>query len=340
MINWFPDTNLKPYNTFGIKVRSAGLALARNPEDVIAILEHINRTQRKLLILGGGSNVLLTQDWPGVVLLNRLEGYNIVDESHEQVIVKVNSGEDWHKLVMWSVNHGLYGIENLALIYGSVGAGPMQNIGAYGVELKDVFVELEAIHLKNGNLKQFKLTDCEFSYRSSVFKNSEKDNWFIMSVTLKLSKIPRLVLDYGQIREELNKRKIETPTSKDIAKIVMDIRRSKLPEPAVLGNAGSFFKNPEVSENKAFDLKSHFPEMPMYDSEKIGFKKLAAGWLIESCGLKGFKRGSCGVHDKQALVLVNFGGASGKEILSLAHFVQEQVYKKFDIALEPEVNIL
>jgi UDP-N-acetylmuramate dehydrogenase len=339
MTIWLEEYSLKPYNTFGVDARAASIAVIRSIEDAKTLLEHIWLTERQLLILGGGSNVLLVRDWAGVVALNRLEGLKIIEETDEHVWIKVGSGHNWHQCVMWSVERGLGGIENLALIPGSVGAGPMQNIGAYGMELSDTFVELEAMSLQNGSLRIFSRNDCQFGYRTSYFKGAGRGRWLILSVTLKLSKKPTLKLDYGNVREEVAKIS-HNPTPADVAKAVIAIRRSKLPDPAELGNAGSFFKNPEVPGDKAEELKSQYPEMPVYPSLHPGKRKLAAGWLIEQCGLKGYRRGACGVHDRQALVLVNYGGATGREILDLAHYVQEKVHTKFDIMLEPEVNII
>lgn len=339
MTIWLEEYSLKPYNTFGVDARAASIAMIRSIEDAQALLEHIWLTERQLLILGGGSNVLLVRDWAGVVALNRMEGLKIIEETEEHVWVKAGSGHNWHQCVMWSVERGLGGIENLALIPGSVGAGPMQNIGAYGVELSETFVELEAMSLQNGTIRTFSLEDCHFGYRMSFFKGAGRGRWLILSVTLKLSKKPALKLGYGNLREEVAKIS-RNPTPADVAAAVIAIRRSKLPDPSVLGNAGSFFKNPEVPLDKAEALKGQFPEMPVYPTSHSGKLKLAAGWLIEQCGLKGYRRGACGVHERQALVLVNYGGATGRDILDLAHYVQEKVHSKFDIMLEPEVNII
>ncbi|MCX7768219.1 MAG: UDP-N-acetylmuramate dehydrogenase [Flavobacteriales bacterium] len=337
---WLKETSLKPYNTFGVEVSASSLALVREEGQFLRLLEHVRSSGRQLLILGGGSNVLLVRDWAGVVALNKIEGIHVVDEDSESVVVKVGSGHNWHRLVMWSVERGLGGIENLALIPGSVGAGPMQNIGAYGVELSETFVELEALSLKDGTKRIFGLADCGFGYRHSVFKAQEKGKWFIRSITLRLSKRPELRLDYGNLREEVQRLGVDRPGPAEVAQAVINIRRSKLPDPAVLGNAGSFFKNPEVPTQRAQELLSEYPSMPTFASQKPGFTKLAAGWLIEQCGLKGYRRGPCGVHERQALVLVNYGGATGRQILDLALHVQETVHRKFDIMLEPEVNII
>lgn len=339
MTIWTEEFNLQPYNTFGVAARAASIALIRSQEDALALLEHIWLTERQLLILGGGSNVLLVRDWAGVVALIRLEGLTVIEETDTHVWVKAGSGHNWHQCVMWSVERGLGGIENLALIPGSVGAGPMQNIGAYGMELSDSFVQLEAMHLRNGKVRTFSREECQFGYRTSYFKEEGRGQWLILSVTLKLSKKPELKLDYGNVREEVAKLS-PNPTPADVAKAVMTIRRSKLPDPAELGNAGSFFKNPEVPLARAEALKSQFPDLPVYPAQNPDKRKLAAGWLIEQCGLKGYRRGACGVHERQALVLVNYGGATGREILDLALYVQEKVQSKFDIMLEPEVNII
>lgn len=339
MTIWNNEFSLKPYNTFGVDARAASIATIRSVENALVLLEHIQITGRQLLILGGGSNVLFARDWAGAVALNRIEGIEILDETEEHVLVKAGSGHNWHQLVMWSVERGLGGIENLALIPGSVGAGPMQNIGAYGMELSDTFLELEAMSLESGKITTFSHKQCHFGYRTSYFKNLGVGRWFILSVTLRLSKNPRLKLDYGNVQEEVA-RLTSSPTPADVARAVMAIRRSKLPDPAEIGNAGSFFKNPEVNQDKAQALKERFPEMPVYESQKPNKLKLSGGWLIEQCGLKGYRRGACGVHERQALVLVNYGGATGREILDLALYVQEKVHIKFDIMLEPEVNII
>lgn len=336
---WTSEINLKRYNTFGVEAKAASIARLHTTGDVLTLLEHIWLTGRQCVFLGGGSNVLFVRDWAGIVALNRISGIEIIEESEDFVWVKTGSGHNWHDLVMWSVERGLGGLENLALIPGSVGAGPMQNIGAYGREIKDTFWELEAVDVNTGKVKIFKLEDCAFGYRTSYFKSQGKGLWFIQSVTLRLFKKPVLVLDYGNVREEVARLSAK-PTPADVANAVMNIRKSKLPDPAILGNAGSFFKNPELPEKKIYALREKYPEMPVYPSVQPGYLKVAAGWLIEKCGLKGFRRGACGVHAHQALVLVNYGGATGTEILDLAHHILEVVHRTFDIMLEPEVNII
>jgi UDP-N-acetylmuramate dehydrogenase len=291
------------------------------------------------LILGGGSNVLFTKDYDGLVVKNSLLGIEKVREDPNHVWLKVQSGENWHQFVDWCIGQNYGGIENLSLIPGLIGAAPMQNIGAYGVEIKSVFHELEAVDIRDGTLRTFHRDDCEFGYRESVFKKSLKGCYCIVSVTLKLDKHPQFNISYGAIQENLEKMKIKNLTLRAVSDAVISIRQSKLPDPKEIGNAGSFFKNPEV-ENLHFDkIKSKYPEMPGYPLTNQK-SKIPAGWLIEKCGWKGKVVGNTGAHKDQALVLVNYGKASGIEIKNLSQEIQRSVFEKFGIELMGEVNII
>jgi UDP-N-acetylmuramate dehydrogenase len=329
--------DLKPYNTFGVHASADGIETFQNKSELTDIFNRL--AGRPSFILGGGSNVLFTEHFSGTILLNRIPGVEVISESNEQVLIKCGAGENWHSLVMQCVSNGFGGIENLSLIPGSVGASPIQNIGAYGVEIKDVFHSLEAFHIETKEVHTFTHSDCAFGYRDSVFKGKLKGQYVILTVTFRLSKNPILNTKYGAIEQELEKMGITSPSIKDVSAAVISIRRSKLPDPAQLGNAGSFFKNPVVSEEKAEEILNRFPNAPVYPAGE-GSKKLAAGWLIEQSGLKGKRFGECGVHNQQALVLVNYGNATGKEVLQLSEQVIETVHASFGIILEREVNIV
>jgi UDP-N-acetylmuramate dehydrogenase len=289
--------------------------------------------------LGGGSNLLLTQDFDGLVLRNEIIGKSIVEESENTVLVKIGAGENWHEFVLWAIENNFGGIENMSLIPGSVGASPMQNIGAYGVEIKDVFNHLLAYHIETGETHRFSLEECQFGYRESVFKRGLKNKYVIAEVCFRLEKNRKVNTTYGAIKQELEKNGISSPTIRDVSNAVITIRQSKLPNPAELGNAGSFFKNPVVVESIADDLVKKYPEAPVYPAEN-GKKKLAAGWLIEQAGWKGKTVGTCGVHKLQALVLVNYGGSTGQQIYDLSTAIISDVQSKFGVTLEREVNIL
>lgn len=331
--------SLLSYNTFGIDVKADLLAHIGSMEDLHSALRDESLRQHERLILGGGSNVLFTRNFDGVVLLNRIGGISIVKEDESHVWVKAGAGEVWHDLVSWTVEQGWGGMENLSLIPGSVGAGPMQNIGAYGVELKDVFHELEALRMDNMEFQSFNGADCRFGYRESVFKHELKNQYFITSVTFRLSKHPILNTSYGAISQELGKLGIAQPGVKDVSEAVTRIRRSKLPDPAVLGNAGSFFKNPEVDQATADRIRGEHPDLVSYPTTP-GRVKLAAGWLIEQCGWKGKVVGHTGAHKDQALVLVNYGGATGNEVYELALEIRESVLQRFGVRIDPEVNVV
>jgi len=331
--------SLRPYNTFGINASAEYFAVGRTLDDIREYLEWANSCDQVTLILGGGSNVLFTKDIQGLVLQNAVKGIEKVDEDERNVYLKAGGGEVWHQLVLYCLDHNYAGIENLALIPGRVGASPMQNIGAYGVEVKEVFYELTAIHRRSLEVVKFSNADCKFGYRESVFKHLYKDEFVITDVTYKLSKIPCFNIAYGAIKQELEKANVKDLSIRAIANAVIAIRSSKLPDPAKIGNAGSFFKNPSVDKEKYLQLKELFPSIVAHENPD-GTMKLAAGWLIEQSSLKGFRKGDAGVHEKQALVLVNYGNACGADILEICGIVQEAVMNKFGVMLLPEVNIL
>lgn len=339
MISMESNVSLKPFNTFGIDCRAKYFFEVKS----VAALQELISTgvlkKEKYLILGAGSNLLLTNDFDGLVILNSIKGYAIENQKEEKISLRVNSGERWHDIVMYSTNHHWGGIENLALIPGSVGAAPIQNIGAYGVEAKDVIEKVEFIDLQSGNLNTLTNGECHFNYRDSIFKHELKKNIFISSVTLTLTlKNHRFNTSYGAIINTLQQMNASTENILHIRDAVIKIRSEKLPDHRTLGNAGSFFKNPEISESQFHQLKKTYPEMPSYPAANQ-LVKLSAGWLIEQCGWKGKTLGQAGVHAHQALVLVNMGGASGEEILLLSKKISDDVQKKFSITLTPEVNI-
>lgn len=330
--------SLRVYNTFGIDVCARSFTELHTAGDLDALIRE-GYTRSRHLFLGGGSNVLFTGDFDGLVIRNALKGICVVEENETTVIVEASGGEVWHTLVMFAVERGWGGIENLSLIPGTVGAAPMQNIGAYGVELTQVFDSLTAVHIETGEQRIFHHADCHFGYRESVFKNVFRNQYFIISVRLRLQKVPLLNISYGAIRDVLAQKNIVHPRVQDVSDAVIAIRRSKLPDPVVLGNAGSFFKNPEIPEGAFTELQRTFPGIPGYPASK-GHTKVPAGWLIEQCGWKGKRVGNTGAHKDQALVLVNYGGATGEEILSLAKSIQESVQHRFGVSIIPEVNII
>jgi UDP-N-acetylmuramate dehydrogenase len=291
------------------------------------------------MILGGGSNILFTKNYDGLVLKNEIDGINVVDEDDQFVFISAGAGVKWHSFVMYCVNQNLGGVENLSLIPGNVGASPMQNIGAYGAEIKDVFYELKALHLNEKSIHKFSSAECEFGYRESVFKKKYKDEFAILNVTFRLRKNPVFNISYGAIETELKKMHVETLSVKAISDAVIQIRSSKLPDPSVIGNAGSFFKNPVITKEQMEKIQQHHLNLPFYKADEENFK-IPAGWLIEQCGWKGFRKGDAGCYEKQALVLVNYGNATGKEIYSLSEEIKLSVNEKFQIELEREVNIL
>lgn len=331
--------SLKTYNTFGVNAQARYFAAFQSIDQLRELLEHSIVKQNPRLVLGGGSNMLFIRNFDGIVLKNELKGNEKISEDEHHYYIKSAAGEVWHDLVMFCINSGYAGIENLALIPGCVGASPMQNIGAYGVEIKDVFHSLEAINIEDGSLRVFSLDECKFGYRESIFKRAEKDKWVIISVTFRLNKRAVLHTGYGAIEEELDNMHLDNVTIKDVAKAVINIRSSKLPDPKKIGNAGSFFKNPVVPMAVYRAIQEHHNNAPCFpiDEEHV---KVPAGWLIERAGWKGKNLGNYGVHDKQALVLVNFGGATGSQIYDLSTSIIEDVKQKFGIELEREVNII
>ena len=340
------DADLKPYNTFGVSVRAAALAGFTSENDLRSLLGAPDLSGLQRLILGGGSNMLFTRDWPGIVLRNDVPGIEVLAEDDERVTVRAGAGVVWHDLVMHTVAKGWGGLENMSLIPGRVGAGPMQNIGAYGAELKDTFDHLEALRISDGEVLRFNKVECRFGYRESFFKREGKDRFVIMRVAFTLNKKPQVNVGYGSIKSELEKRGIASPTIKDVSEAVIAIRSSKLPDFRVLGNAGSFFKNPTVPTAEADRIKNVLPDLVSFPGAK-GTVKLAAGQLIEKAGWKGFREdlptgqaGGYGVHKDQALVLVNHGGATGKQIYDLSTRVLDSVRERFGVELEREVNII
>jgi len=332
------DFDLIACNTFGLSSRARFVVEINNERELQELLNLEEFKKYEKLFLGGGSNVLFTKNFEGMVVLNKLKGIEIAKEDAENVFIKSMGGEWWNDLVNFTVDRGYWGIENLTLVPGTVGATPVQNIGAYGVELKDVLESVEAYEIETGVKKNFSNKECEFGYRDSVFKNKLKGRYFISAITLKLGKTENKNVRYKALQEYLDKNEIEIHSVKDISNAVAEIRRSKLPDPKIIGNAGSFFKNVFVNENKLEELKKIYPEIPSFkEGETI---KIPAGWLIEQCGWKGKKIGNVGVHDKQALVLVNHGGATGEEIKNLAYEIIDSVYQKFGLKLTPEVNLI
>jgi UDP-N-acetylmuramate dehydrogenase len=332
--------SLQPYNTFGIAAKAEALARFTTADELRGLLATPELSAMPRLVLGGGSNILFTRDFDGLVLLNEVPGIEVVREDADHVNVKAGAGVVWHDLVLHAVAQGWGGIENLSLIPGKVGAAPMQNIGAYGVELKDAFVSLEALRISDGAIITFGLSECAFGYRESFFKREGKDRFIILNVSFKLTKRDHIIRTaYGDIQGELARMGVAQPTIKDVSAAVIAIRSSKLPDPKVLGNAGSFFKNPVVVAAIAERIKAAHPEAPVYPAGD-GRSKLAAGWLIEQCGWKGKRLGPCGVHERQALVLVNHGGATGAEIWDLSDQVLRSVRERFGVELEREVNVV
>lgn len=330
---------LQPYNTFGINAQARYFSPFTDLEQLQALLQDTRWQSTPRMILGGGSNILFTKDVDGLVLKNELKGITVLREDDDYIYVKAGAGENWHRFVMHCIDHNYAGLENLSLIPGNVGASPMQNIGAYGVEIKDHFHELEAWRLKDNALVTFNNADCAFGYRESVFKRKYKDQFVILSVTYRLLKQPHFNTSYGAIEQELQRMGVSDLSIKAISQAVINIRSSKLPDPAQIGNAGSFFKNPTVDGAQYESLKIAHPNIVAYPVDN-GHYKLAAGWLIEQCGWKGYRHNDAGVHAKQALVLVNYGNASGHEIYQLSQQVLDSVKEKFGVELEREVNII
>jgi UDP-N-acetylmuramate dehydrogenase len=329
------NISLLSYNSFHLDARADEFVSVTSVEDLQNVLE----TKEPRLVLGGGSNILLTDNLHGLVLKIDITGIDEVKEDNTHVYVRAGAGQVWHEFVEYTMRKNWGGLENLSLIPGSVGAAPIQNIGAYGVELKDIFYELEAFDRLEKKVYSFGVNDCQFGYRDSIFKSTKKNRYIILNVTFVLNKFPELNTSYGAIREELKKLHVGSPGIQDVSQAVIRIRRSKLPDPAEIGNAGSFFKNPVVDQSVFLSLSDQYPEMPAYPHEDKSVK-LAAGWLIEQCGWRGYRKGDAGVHAHQALVLVNHGKATGKEIFDLSEKIQKSVHKKFGVLLEREVNVV
>lgn len=334
-MKWQENFSLRNYNTFGINVYAKYFSSFATETELEELLMH----KEKLLILGGGSNILFTKNFNGLVLKNQISGIELIKEDAHYCYVKAGAGVNWHSFVLHCIEHGFAGVENLSLIPGNVGASPMQNIGAYGAEVKDVFESLEAFDIHEKKVVQFSLNDCSFGYRESVFKRKYKDRFVILDVTFRLRRKPDFNISYGMIAQELERMNIHELSIKAVSQAVINIRSSKLPNPAEIGNAGSFFKNPTIGTEQYKSLKEKYPAMVGYPAadKKI---KVAAGWLIEQCGWKGYREGDAGCHAKQALVLVNYGNAKGDEIYSLSEKILQSVRDSFGIELEREVNIV
>lgn len=334
----FQNYPLQDVTTFHAKVFAKQYTVFSSIDFLKQILFSPEVKGKPFIILGGGSNVLFTGDYNGIIIRNAIEGITTVKEDNDAIYVKANAGEKWHDVVLYCVNRNYGGVENLSLIPGTVGAGPIQNIGAYGVELKDVLVELEAMNIHTLEIRTFTNAECKFGYRDSIFKREEKGNYIILSVTLRLNKNPKVNVSYGTLSKELENMGIANPTIKDVSNAVIRIRSSKLPDPDKLGNAGSFFKNPVITNVQFKKIKAEHPNVVSFPAAD-GYTKLAAGWLIEQSGWKGKRIGDAGVHKDQALVLVNYGNATGKEIYDLSTQVINSVKEKFGVELEREVNI-
>ncbi|UVM74118.1 UDP-N-acetylmuramate dehydrogenase [Pseudomonas alvandae] len=330
------DVSLKPFNSFGVDVKARLFAEAHSDTDVREALAYAAGHDVPLLVIGGGSNLLLTGDIDAFVLRMASQGIRLLSDDGERVVVEAEAGEPWHPFVQHTLAQGWAGLENLSLIPGTVGAAPMQNIGAYGVEIKDVFAGLTALDRYTGELRDFTLDECAFAYRDSLFKQ-QADRWLILRVRFALSRVAHLHLEYGPVRQRLTEQGIDQATPTDVSQAICSIRSEKLPDPAVLGNAGSFFKNPLVPAAHVAHLKEQYPDLVAYP-QPGGQMKIAAGWLIERAGWKGFREGDAGVHKLQALVLVNYGDATGLELLDLARRIQKDIAERFQVDLEMEPN--
>lgn len=333
------NISLKSFNTFSIDVLAKEFAVFSSADELTELLTTNNKQQASTLILGGGSNILLTKDYDGLVLKNEIKGIELINENEHHIDIRVGAGENWHEFVLNCIQHDWAGVENLSLIPGNVGASPMQNIGAYGVEIKDVFYSLEAYNYNDKKVYTFTLNDCEFGYRESVFKRKYKNQFVILNVTYRLNKQPKFNTSYGAIEQELEKMGVQELSIQAISQAVINIRSSKLPDPKVIGNAGSFFKNPSVTKEQYESIKLKYPNVVGYVNAD-GSIKLAAGWLIEQCGWKGYRKGDAGCHARQALVIVNYGNAKGSDIYNLSEEILQSVKEKFNVTLEREVNII
>lgn len=330
--------SLKNYNTFGIEAKAQQFVAVQSVSELKTVLEQ-NKLEKKF-ILGGGSNMLLTKDIDALVIHIDLKGKKIIAENEDFAWVESQAGENWHEFVLWTIDQNLGGLENMSLIPGNVGTTPVQNIGAYGTEIKDTFVSCEALSKENQQAKKFTRDECRFGYRESIFKNEAKDQYVITSVVFKLTKRNHKInISYGDITTELAKNNIASPTLKDVSNAVIAIRQSKLPDPKELGNSGSFFKNPILLKSDFEKIHQQFPEMKYYDISETEVK-VPAGWLIEQAGFKGKRFGNAGIHKNQALVLVNYGNATGQEILNISKNIQETIFDTFGIQIEAEVNVI
>ncbi|AQS92858.1 UDP-N-acetylenolpyruvoylglucosamine reductase [Polaribacter sp. BM10] len=330
------NISLKKYNTFGISVNAKRFISV----DSVYLLQQILKQEKDIFLISGGSNMLLTKNIEKLVVHIDFKGISIDREDENNVYLTVNAGENWHEFVLWTINNDYGGIENLSLIPGNVGTCPIQNIGAYGVEVKDVITKVEALEIETGKLVSFSNEVCDFGYRNSIFKNEEKGKYVIVAVSFKLTKNKHtLNTSYGAIETELEAKNIVSPSLQDVSNAVITIRKSKLPDPKEIGNSGSFFKNPVISKDQFLELQKENPNIPNYPVSDTEIK-VPAGWLVEQSGFKGKRFGDAGIHEKQALVLVNYGNASGKEIYLLAQKIQEKVFKNFGISLEIEVNVI
>ena len=333
----FKNYSLKPHNTFNIDARAKYFAECNSRGELKNIIDHKIFKREDNFIIGAGSNILFTEDYNGIVVYPNIKGIKILQEDESDIVIKASCGENWDKFVKYCVNNNYGGIENLSWIPGKVGAVPIQNIGAYGVEARDRILEVEALEIETGKIKIFSNEECHFGYRNSIFKNDHRNKYIIIAVIFELSKNPELVTDYGSIKEELSK--YSQKNLKTIREIIIKIRKSKLPDPEEIGNAGSFFKNPVVNRKKFMEIKDNYPDIPFYTLSDNSIK-IPAGWMIEECGWKGKREGAVGVYEKQALILVNFGNASGKEICELSQKIKSDVYNRFGILLEEEVEII
>ncbi len=334
------DISLKPFHTFGTEVKASCFAEVSHREEILQFFrEELRSCPKPLLILGGGSNLLFTKDFSGTVLKISTQGIRMISENSDQVLVQAEAGEPWDEFVDFCVAQNLGGLENLSMIPGQVGTCPVQNIGAYGREIKDCFHSLEALDLQSLETIAFTEAECKFAYRDSVFKNELRGRYLILSVTFALVKNAAVDVSYGNIAAELKSVGCINPGISDVASAVRRIRTARLPDPKILGNAGSFFKNPLVTAFDYYRLKEAHPQMPSYNQDD-GYYKIPAAWLIEQCGWKGFRRGDAGVHKEQALILVNYGNATGNEIMDLAQEIMDSVKSAFDVSLQTEVNII
>lgn len=330
------DFSLLNYNTFGINVKASSFIEFTDIETLHKLFKK-NAFNTPFFVLGGGSNILFTKNFEGLVIHPQNKGIEVIEDNTNSVLLKIAAGEVWDKVVEYAVSNSYYGIENLSLIPGNAGAAPIQNIGAYGVEVKDFIKSVEYFNIENEQIVSINNTDCKFGYRDSIFKNALKNKIIVTHIFLELSKIENYCIDYGNIKDEL--KKFDVISLKNVREAVINIRKNKLPDPSVIGNAGSFFKNPIISKQLLKEIQSDFDDVPHYDVDFCQVK-VPAGWLIEKCGFKGLKKGNAGVHEKQALVLVNYGNATANEIIELSNEIITKIQNRFGISLEPEVNIV